>query len=496
MLFLRRSLTGLFLLSLTLGLLAYAGGVFFDALEERANRESRQRPARERIISVNSVEAQPGSVIPVISTFGEIQSRRSLEIRAGTGGRIVQLSENFESGAQVEAGALLALVDPKDAESAVEVARTDLEEAETELADAERNLALVRDELAATQAQADLRTQALQRQRDLAARGVGTEAAVETAALAEASAKQAVVGRRMSEAAAETRVGQAKSRLNREKLALAVALRDLEDHEVRATFNGTLSDVTVVEGGLVSQNERLGALIDPTALEVAFRLSTTQYARLLDDAGDLIGAPVRVTLDVLELDLEATGRITRVNALVGEGQTGRQLFARLDQFAGFRPGDFVSVSIEEPELRGVVRLPATALDAANTVLVIGEDSRLEVAEVSLLRRQGDDVIVRADDIAGARIVAERTPLIGPGIRVKDLSADRAPEMAGTDATTPQPMGEDETVELTDERRAALIAAVEGNTRMPADAKERILSRLRQDRVPASMVERIESRMGG
>ena len=52
------------------------------------------------------------------------------------------------------------------------------------------------------------------------------------------------------------------------------------------------------------------------------------------------------------------------------------------------------------------------------------------------------------------------------------------------------------VELTDERRAKLIAFVEGNQRMPTEAKERVLSQLAEPQVPARVVERIESRMGG
>ena len=52
------------------------------------------------------------------------------------------------------------------------------------------------------------------------------------------------------------------------------------------------------------------------------------------------------------------------------------------------------------------------------------------------------------------------------------------------------------VELTDERRAKLVAFIEGNTRMPAAAKARVLAQLGEAQVPTSMVERIEGRMGG
>ena len=52
------------------------------------------------------------------------------------------------------------------------------------------------------------------------------------------------------------------------------------------------------------------------------------------------------------------------------------------------------------------------------------------------------------------------------------------------------------IALDPERRAALVAAVEGNSRIPAEAKSRLLATLQQDEVPAEVVARIESRMGG
>ena len=494
--FLRRSLVGLLLFAVTIGVLTYAGLMFNEAVQEMLARESRQRPARERVMVVNSVAVEAQSAVPVITAFGQVQSRRTLELRAGAAGRVVSLAEEFDAGATVSGGSLLVQIDPTDAESALEVARTDLAEAESELRDAERNLKLVGDELVATRAQAELRTQALTRQRDLAERGVGTEAAIETAALAESSANQAVVSRQMAEAAAENRLEQARNRLGRARIALADAERGLKDTVVEAAFTGTLADVNVVEGGLVSQNERLATLIDPEALEVAFRLSTTQYARLLGEDGRLINAPVRATLDVLGLDLEARGRISRVDASVGEGQTGRLIFARLEDFAGFRPGDFVTVHVREPELSDVAILPAAAVDSASTVLLIGPENRLSVAEVELLRRQGDDVIVAAAGLEGKRVVAERTPLLGPGVLVRDLTVERAERVAGTSGAEAAGGGVGEMVALSPERRAALIAAVESNTRMPAEARERMLAQLRQEMVPARIVERIESRMGG
>ena len=482
--FLRRSLVGLFLLSMTAGLLAWAGGAIFSALDARWSQEQRIRPTRERVFSANVVTMTPTEITPILTAFGEVRSRRILDIRATAAGRIIDLVPGFEDGGAVEEGQLLLRIDPADAQSALDTARTDLQEAEAEVRDATRALDLTRDETAAAKTQAALREQALERQKNLLQRGVGTDAAVEVAALASAAANQSVLSRRQAEAQAEARLDQALTGLQRWQIALAEAERRLADTEIYAGFAGTLSEVVVVEGGIVTENERVAQLVSPDALEVSFRISTSQYARLLDERGRLIRAEVEVVLDVLGADLTTRGVISRESAAVGTGQTGRLIFARLDQAKGFRPGDFVTVNIREPRLADVVLLPASALGADATVLVLDEEDRLAVAEVTQIRRQEDSVIVRAPDLTGREVVAERSPLFGAGIKVRPIRPEGVPPAAP------------DMVALTAERRARLVAFVKNSQRMPQDAKDRVLAQLAKDLVPVQVVERIESRMGG
>ena len=483
--FLRRSLTGLFLLSLTLGLLAYAGVQVRDAVQDRMAQEPRSFPQRERVFAVNVVPAQFDTVTPVLTAFGQIESVRTLELRSAAGGRVIDIAPEFVEGGNVTEGQVLVRIDPTDAEAVLQRVQSDILDAEAEQREAERALVLAQDELVAAEEQATLRERAFQRQRDLEERGVGTAAAVEVAELAAAQARQAVLSRRQAVAQAEARIDQATTRLSRAVIAEAEAQRRLDDTIITADFSGTLADVSVVQGRLVSSNEQLARLIDADALEVAFRVSTQQFARLLDENGQLSKSDVTVVLDVFGTNLTASGTISRAGAAVGDGQTGRLLFATLDSAPGFRPGDFVTVQIEEPPLDNVARLPASALNAANEVLVIAEEERLDVVQVDLLRRQGDDVLVRARDLQGREVVAERTPLLGAGIKVRPLrdagqAVPEAPEM----------------VELTEERRARLVAFVQSNTRMPEEARQRVLQQLSEGTVPAQVVERIESRMGG
>jgi hypothetical protein len=179
--------------------------------------------------------------------------------------------------------------------------------------------------------------------------------------------------------------------------------------------------------------------------------------------------------------------LTRESGSVGEGQSGRVLFARIEDARGLRVGDFVRVEVEEPPLAGVARLPATALGSDGRVLVLGEEDRLSAAEVVLMRRQGDDVLVSVPpELAGREVVAARTPVLGDGIRVNPFRRDAE---GRAEAEAPQ------TIALDPDRRARLIGFVENNSFIPEDVRNRMIQQLNEPEVPAQMVARIEARMG-
>ncbi|MSU91301.1 HlyD family efflux transporter periplasmic adaptor subunit [Rhodobacteraceae bacterium 2CG4] len=489
--FLTRTLAGVFLLCLTLGLLAMAAGTVFRALQQADDSDPRGG-AREREFAVYVDTLSLGTATPVITAYGEVASGRTLEIRSGAAGRVSKLSEAYRDGGRVAAGSLLVQIDPVDARAALDIARADLDEAEAQRVEAEQTLELARQDLAAAQQSRDLRARALERQSAIRDRGAGTGAAVEESEIALASADQALVGRRQALAQAEAQADQARIAVTRRGIALREAERALDDTTITAPFAGLLTATTAVPGGQVSANEKLGSLIDTAALEIAFRVSNAEYARLVGRAGELGEIRIRATLPLDGFPIEVTGRVDRVGAEVGSGQTGRVLYARLDGpgAAALRPGDFVTVEIPEPPLQGVAVIPAAAVAADGEVLLLADDGRLEAARLRILRRQGDDVIV-ADAPAGRTYVRERQPQLGPGVKVRPVEggADGAAADAAAQAAPP-------TLVLSADRRARLIAFVEGNARMPDEVKARLLAQLSAEQVPAEVVERLESRMGG
>lgn len=482
--FLTRSLVALLFLALSLGLLGYGASVIQSALAERAERTGRPAAARERVFPARVVAIDAGERAPVLAAFGEVRARRALDLRAPQAGRIAWLAPGFETGGAVRAGEVLIRLDPSDARAALDLARTDLARAEIDARDALRLRDLAARDRAEAEAQVALRTRALERRQSLMARGVGAEAQVEEAELALAAARAAAIARATAEAQAQTRVETTAAQLDRARIALAEAERRLAETEIAAEFDGVLTDVSVTRGATVAPNERLARLIDPAALEVAFRLSTEQFLRLLDEAGELLPLGGEAALELGGLAIASPIRLSRASPAVGEGQSGRLVFADLTLPRGFRPGDFVTVRLTEPALPGVALLPASAVDAEGGVLLLAEGDRLEAGRVEILRRLGNEVLIRAPGLEGREVVAVRTPLLGAGIRIRP---QRDAPAAG--AAIP---AEPEMVELDQARRAALVARIEANPMMPEHVRNRILAQLSQDRVPLRLIERLEA----
>ncbi len=422
----------------------------------------------------------------MLTAYGDLQSARQLELRAATAGTLMEIAPGFRDGGRVAAGEVLYRIDPAAAETRLALAESDLAAARAEEAEARIGLDLAREEAAAADRQRDLRAQALTRAEDLRGRGVNTAADLEAAELALATAEQASTGRRLAQAQAEARIERAGIAITRAGIARDEAARDLDNTVEIAPFDGLVADVSAVPGRLVSVNEQLGVLLDPAALEVAFRVSKAEFSRLADASGEVLPLAVTASLEVEGIELSVPGRIDRAGVSVGAGQTGRLIYARLDEGPSglLRPGDFLTVRVAEPDLEQVAVLPAAAVGPEGRILLVGPDNRLEEVAARVVRRQGAETIV-AEVPFGREYVTVRQPQLGPGVLVRPVGPEAAAGAA------PEAM-----VRLSPERRAGLIAAVEANGRMPTEAKARILAALEAEEVPQSMVDRLETRRSG
>ncbi len=485
-----RVLSGLVIAALALSMTGAAIGIVLRALDSPTPSAELRQP-RERVLAVPVGTLVAETLSPVMTSYGRITSGRSLEVRSSVAGPLVSLASGFRDGGTINAGEVMFAIDPARLETAVALAESDLAEAEAELSRTRAALVLARLDAQAAQEQLDLRAETLARQQGLAERDVGRIADLEAAALAHAAATQTAIGRQQAVAAEEARIAQAEIAVERRRIALQEAQRALGETSVAAPFDGLISASTATLGRLVSAGERLGVLIDPGELEVSFRLTATQYSRLLDDQRRLRPLEVTLALQTWRLTYEFTAVLDRVGAETGEGQVGRVVHARLvnPDPTMVQPGDFVTIRIPEPPLSDVVQIPAAAATPDGRILVIGEGNRLEEVQATILRHPGDMLIV-TDVPLGRDYVLARALQLGPGLRVEPVR----PALSEEPAMPAVPAAPADTILLDDYRRAALIAFIEANESMRPETRERVLNELRQPEVPRATVERFEARM--
>ncbi|MBY6202858.1 HlyD family efflux transporter periplasmic adaptor subunit [Maritalea mobilis] len=487
-----RTLSGLAILALAITFLGVSVSVISRALDA-PTRAAEVRQPRERVFSVPVGTLSAETISPTITSYGQIASGRSLEVRSSVGGEIVWLADEFRDGGMVDEGQELLRIDPARLETAVAMAEADLAEAEADLARAVSALTLAELDADAAQEQLDLRAEALERQEALAEREISRAADLEAAALARAAAQQTAINRQQAVAAEQARIDQAEIAVQRAQLALENAQRDLEDAVITAPFSGVMTRSAVSLGRLLSANEQLGVLIDPRNLEVSFRVTNTQFERLLNGQGQLRNAEITLVFQTWRNAREFSAVIDRADAEVGEGQVGRLIYARLSDPdpMTIRPGDFVTVHATERPMSDVVEIPAAAATPDGRILLIGAGNRLEEVNATILRHQGDRLIV-TDVPVGHDYVLSRALQLGPGLQVEPVQpAAEGDAPAGADAA---PESASDTIALDEERRAALIAFIEANDQMRPETRERVLGELSQPEVPRATVERFEARM--
>lgn len=377
-------------------------------------------PPAERVWPVQVVSVTRADHQPELKAYGQVVAGRVAELRPLVAGELVEVSPRLVEGAVVQAGEPLARIDPFDYQVALAEREASLAEARALLGQTEADLVAERGLLGVAEAQLVILTRELERSRSLQARGTASEKAVDDAALALESGRQALISRRQAIGRLEAQGTQQQAVIGRLQAALLRARRDLERTELRAPFTGYVSAPQAAVGQRVGEGDRLAELIDVAHLEVTFRLLNEDYARLAEEAGgELAGRALSVHWRLGEQRLAYQARVERVGARIDAATGGVELRARLEGLeasAPLRPGAFVEVTLPDRVFAGSIELPAAAVREDGAVYVVRE-GRLEPVPVRVLRRLGERVLVEGELPAGTEVVAKAFPELGPGLKV-------------------------------------------------------------------------------
>ena len=414
-----------------------------------------------------------------------------LEIRPLVSGRLDYVSEKFVEGGYVKSGDILFRLNQKDYLNELEIAEIDLEDTKAQLSEAISKLDYANLEFEVSESQLNLRKNALDRQIQLAESGLITSSQLENTQLAYSSTKQQFLNKQNLVKSSKNAIDKLKIQLKRRSISIDKAKRNLDETEIKAPFDGIIASVNILPGSVINKNEKLGTLLDPNSLEVMFNLSANEFARVIDKDGKLLNLDITAYLKLSNNDIPFSGKIERINPEIMNIGSGRKLFAsiNLGENKTLRPGDFVVLEIKEPSLKNITVLPSSAVTIDGKIFILEEDNRLKEIEVTILRRQGNEVIVSGAP-TDKEYVMQRSPQLGNGLKIKPLrKKDR--EISNSVNLSKN----NELVTISPEKQKKLINILDKLDRMPKSVKDRLYEEINSGKIKAKTLKRLEKNMG-
>jgi RND family efflux transporter MFP subunit len=377
-----------------------------------------QAPAvapQERVWRVQTEAVTPAPHRPVLALFGRVEAPDRVRAAAPVAGRLLTVA--VRDGERVEAGTLLARMDPRDLEPRLAQARA-------EVAKEELKLIHDRDALAQERALLELAETALGRADKVQSQRLGTAADVDQAREQLARARLAVTLR-------EQAIAEHPARLAVLEAKLAEAERDAARGEIRAPFAARIGVVEAAAGDQVQPNQTILTLYPHDGLYLRAKIpgDRSEELRAALAAGERLTARARhagrtfgATLDRLAGEADARG----VDALL-----------RLEPDADLPLGAFVDLTLERPVAANTLALPFAALNGGERIysVVEGRLRAVPIERVGEVEEGGvGKVLVRAQGIgAAARVMVTHLPNAVDGLKVQEVREAEGLAQAGTQA---------------------------------------------------------------
>ena len=341
-------------------------------------------------ILVNVLALEETTVGLTVRSQGTVRPRTETILSAEISGSIVSISPKFIAGGMFASGEALMRIDPTNYEVGVEQAEAFLTQRQIEFDGAQK-----------------LRSQ-----------GYRAESEWASAAAALASARADLVK----------------------------ASRNLERTYIRLPYDGMVRSKEADLGQYVNPGTRLGVTFATNYAEVRLPLTDNDLAFVdLPNPADDIGyaeanGPI-VELSAVQRGQSANweARIIRTEGVVDERNRVTYAVARIEDPYKLREGTghdsplpmgtFVAANIAGITVDNVIRIPRSAIRGSNQLMIVGDDNRLRIRAVDILKADARYAYLRGGAMPGERIVltAIESPINGMKVRTDDESTESTTE---------------------------------------------------------------------
>ncbi|MBS0374336.1 MAG: MdtA/MuxA family multidrug efflux RND transporter periplasmic adaptor subunit [Proteobacteria bacterium] len=329
-------------------------------------------------VSVRVAQARTGPIDAVLDALGTVTARNTAIVRARVDGLLVKI--DFDEGREVKAGTVLAEIDPRPFDAA-------LEQAQGQLARDQAQLAIAKSDLD--------RYQTLLEQDSIAKQQVDDQAALVHQYVGAVQADQGAV---------------ASARLNREFTRITAPISGRVG--LRQVDVGNMVHAADTNGVVVLTETRpinvIFAVPADRAPEIARRWQSGQVLRV--DAFDRDGKT-----------LLSTGRLESADNVVDLSTSTVKLKAIFDNKDGqLFPNQFVNARITIATLDNQTLVPGAAVQRGTPgtfVYLVGEDSTVSIRTVAVGAANGDTVAITKGLKPGDSIVVDGTDKLKDGAKV-------------------------------------------------------------------------------
>jgi RND family efflux transporter MFP subunit len=241
----------------------------------------------------------------------------------------------------------------------------------------------------------------------------------------------------------EPQMAEAAAQLESAKAQLAEAELQLSRTEIRAPFDGRVTERLVDAGEFVGMNSRLGKIYATDIMDVRLPMTQTDLRQaglfLGYEAGATDGVPVKLTLTSIGSQSEWTGHITRTDGRFDSQSRVLHVYAEVrNPFAGvsegrppLAPGLYVDAEINGPTIDNVVTIPRAALRGSSDVYVANNDGTLSIRTVQVQSSDRTQAVLMGGISAGDAVITSPIRGVAEGMTIEVVDPNAASSAATT-----------------------------------------------------------------
>lgn len=372
-------------------------------------------PPKERVWLVDTVTAEPRTLSPDITLYGQIETPALLNAAAPNKSRVVTVS--VKEGDTISTGQLLLTLDERDFRPKQIQAEARAEELRG-LIDSEQ--LRYRNDLAAIKLERSilkLEQSSVNRARQLKSKKLGSTAALEEAQESLQRHQLDLTNRQLSLDEHAARLQQLQARLAFAEADVDLANLALERSRIVAPFDGYVEQLAVTAGDQVQEGQLLMTLYPANQLELRAKIPVTfqhEIQRALSKGtpllgtADLAGATLKVKLVRISGKADSRGIDGLFQIIAGQNWA--------------RVGATVSITLRRPAQKGVIALPYSALYDNHLVYRVA-DQRMQAVRVKIIGDYSSDqqprLLVKSDGLRqGDQIISTQLPEAVSGLKIE------------------------------------------------------------------------------